>query len=242
MIFLRPSNFPVFCHNISKFTKGLFFSMNKFKETFLKILPKFSWLPLFTIVVLQIIVYGATKKIALDWHHYVPSLSIDNYIPFIPFFIIPYVACYVHWIANFVMSAQTGKNRFNKFTLAVIISQIVCGIVFLAFPTTIDRPNIENIPGFNGFLLHFIYNMDTPVNLFPSMHCLHSWFSWIAVRNCKQFPKWYKVFSLLFGIVVCISTVTIKQHFFIDIIAGIALAELSWLFVNKVLMIKREHV
>lgn len=199
-----------------------------------KIFPDYSWFPLSGIVVMQVLTYGGTKLLAKDWTHYMPALSIDNYIPFIPVMILPYVLCYAHWVINFVISAHTGKERFSKFSLAVMLSQLICGIAFLVFPTTITRPDIVNQSGVVGFLLKFIYNMDTPVNLFPSMHCLLSWFSWIAVRDCKNIANWYKLFSFMFAIVVCVSTVTVKQHFFIDIVGGVVLAETCWQLCNYI--------
>ena len=207
----------------------------KLKQTLQKIFPKFSIIPLLIICVLQLIVYGVTKVIAANWTHYSPALLIDDYIPFIAVFIIPYVLCYAHWATNLVLSAHTGEKRFKAFSTAVIISQIICGILFLVYPTTINRPEIGHLDGIVGFLMNFIYSSDTPVNLFPSMHCLFSWFCWIAVRNCKNVPKWYQIASFLFGIVVCMSTVAIKQHFFVDIIAGIALAEISWFAMSKLI-------
>ena len=39
--------------------------------------------------------------------------------------------------------------------------------------------------------------------------------------------------SLLIAVSICISTLTTKQHVLIDVFAGVALAELSYLFVEK---------
>lgn len=206
--------------------------MNKTQCFLRKIFPKYSWFPLAGIVVLQSISYGGTKFLSANWRHYMPSSVIDDYIPFIPAFILPYVLCYAHWVINFIMSAQTGEQRFTRFSRAVMLSQIMCGIIFLLFPTTIVRPDVSLYNGVTGFLLKLIFGLDTPVNLFPSMHCLLSWFSWIAVRDCDNIPLWYQIFSFVFAIVVCISTVAIKQHFFIDIIGGVTLAELCWQFLR----------
>ena len=202
--------------------------MNKTQCFLRKIFPKHSWFPLAGIVVIQAIAYGGTKLLSANWQHHMPSIVIDEYIPFIPAFILPYVICYAHWVLNFILSAHTGEERFSKFAKAVMLSQIICGIIFLLFPTTIVRPDVSLYNGLVGFLLKMIFGLDTPVNLFPSMHCLLSWFSWIAVRNCKNIPLWYQIFSFVFAIVVCVSTVTVKQHFFIAIIGGVALAETTW--------------
>ena len=200
-----------------------------------KIFPKYSWFRLSGIVVLQALCYKGTSMLSKNWQHYTVELPIDSYIPFIPAFILPYVLCYAHWVINIIMSAHTGRERFNKFSTALMLSQIICGILFLVVPTTIVRPDVSMYKGVVGVLLKFIYGMDAPVNLFPSMHCLLSWFSWIAVRNCDNVPRWYQIFSLIFAIIVCISTVTVKQHFFVDIIGGVVLAETCWQLCNRLI-------
>lgn len=202
--------------------------MNKIQCFVHKLFPKSSWFRLSGMVVLQALCYKGTSMLSKNWKHHLIDLPIDAYIPFIPAFILPYVLCYAHWVINIIMSVHTGEERFRKFSTALMLSQIICGILFLVVPTTIVRPDVSMYNGIVGVLLKFIYGMDAPVNLFPSMHCLLSWFSWIAVRDCENVSKWYKVFSLIFAIIVCISTVTVKQHFFIDIIGGVVIAEACW--------------
>ena len=213
---------------------------SKFKQTMNKLVPKFAVWPLISIVVTQFLVYFGTKWITQDFAHTYPALPIDDYIPFIPGFIYIYVGCYVHWFVNYIMSAHSGERHFFRFYKAAMLCYALLTIIYIVFPTTIDRPNLDGIDGLTGFLCNAIYSADTPVNLFPSLHCIASWFSWIAIRGKKNIPLWYRVFSFVLGILVCVSTVTVKQHFFIDIIGGIAITELSW-FVIKVLSTKRKR-
>lgn len=213
--------------------------INKMKEKLNKMIPKFAVFPLICVIILQFLVYLGTKAITQNSVHVYPMLPIDNYIPFIPWFIYIYVGCYIHWYVTYVLVAHTSKSHFLRFMNAVAISYIICGIIYLAMPTTIDRPYIGNIGRIAGFLLTTIYSADTPVNLFPSMHCLISWLCWIGMRRQKKIPLWYRVFTFVLGILVCVSTVTVKQHFFIDIVAGILVAEVSW-FISRFIHKKKE--
>ncbi len=79
----------------------------------------------------------------------------------------------------------------------------------------------------------WLYRTDAADNLFPSIHCLTSWFCFIAVRENKKIPGWYKTVSILLALSVCVSTLTTKQHVLIDVVVGIVLAEGSYLFVEK---------
>ena len=70
-------------------------------------------------------------------------------------------------------------------------------------------------------------------NLFPSIHCYVSWLSWRGVSKSENIPKWYQHFSLIFAILIIISTQVLKQHYLVDAIAGVALVELAWRFYSK---------
>ena len=105
-------------------------------------------------------------------------------------------------------------------------------LLFLAFPTTNIRPEIADTGLMNKLML-LLYSIDPANNLFPSIHCLTSWFCVIAVRKQKDIPNWYKYVSVIIALAICVSTLTTKQHVIYDAIAGVGLAELSYFFVEK---------
>ena len=106
-------------------------------------------------------------------------------------------------------------------------------MIFLLLPTTIARPEADG-SGLIGWLTRIIYMADTPVTLFPSIHCLDSWLCWRFLVKCKKVPRWYKWVNFVFSLLVCASTVLVKQHVFVDIFAGIAVAELGLLLSRRV--------
>ena len=65
------------------------------------------------------------------------------------------------------------------------------------------------------------------------MHCFLSWLSWIGVRRNRFIPRMYQVISLLIAVSICISTLTVKQHYLLDVPTGIILAEISYLMAAK---------
>ena len=65
-------------------------------------------------------------------------------------------------------------------------------------------------------------------NLFPSIHCLVSWFCFVGIRGRKEIPRWYRIFSCVAALAVCVSVLTTKQHGAIDIAGGVVLAELCF--------------
>ena len=72
----------------------------------------------------------------------------------------------------------------------------------------------------------WVYSVDAADNLFPSIHCLVSWFCYIGIRGREDLPVWYRRFSCVMALLVCASTLTTKQHVLVDVAGGILLAEL----------------
>lgn len=94
------------------------------------------------------------------------------------------------------------------------------------------RPEITS-SGLMMSLVNLIYTLDAPVNLFPSIHCLESWLVFRGSLACKKVSKAYKVIMFIFSVLVCLSTVFVKQHVVIDIIGGILVVEIGILISNK---------
>lgn len=197
-----------------------------------QIIPKLMWLPLILSLVCNSIAYYGSRLVTTNRVHYNLSNRFDDYIPFVPWTIVIYLGCYLFWIANYIMGCRQEREKAFRFLSADVLAKLVCLICFIVFPTTNTRPVIEgNSIWEEGMRL--LYHMDAADNLFPSIHCLTSSFCFIAVRENERIPKWYKGASFLMAVSVYISTLTTKQHVLIDVAAGIALSEVSYLFVKK---------
>lgn len=95
---------------------------------------------------------------------------------------------------------------------------------FVILPTTNIRPS-EVGTGLSGVLMSFMQGIDAPTNLFPSIHCLVSWFCFAAIRGNDKIPKWYRVLSGVFAVLVCASTQFTKQHYLIDVLGAVVISE-----------------
>ena len=60
-----------------------------------------------------------------------------------------------------------------------------------------------------------------------------SWLCCRGLKGAKEIPEWYQRFSLLFAILIIISTQVLKQHYLVDAVAGVALVEIFWAFYRK---------
>ena len=169
----------------------------------------------------------AARLIAGEWHHYDMTTSFDSMIPFVPWTVAIYFGCYIFWGVNYYMCSRQEAGKRNRFFAADALAKAICFIIFIAIPTTNIRPEITDT-GLWGFLMTFLYQIDSADNLFPSIHCLVSWLCWVGIRREASIPKVYRYFSLIMAVAVCISTLTTYQHVIVDVIGGILLAELAY--------------
>lgn len=197
-----------------------------------KIVPKSMVLPLLLAVSFNMLTYYGSRLLTSDRFHYDLSNGLDAQIPVVPWTVTIYIGSYVLWIVNYILGCRQDKETAFRFISADFLAKFVCLLCFLLFPTTNVRPVINGDSIWDA-AMRWLYHTDAADNLFPSIHCLTSWFCVIAVRKNKEIPVWYKAVSVIFAVSICISTLTTKQHVWIDVIGGIALAQGSYLFVQK---------
>ena len=105
---------------------------------------------------------------------------------------------------NYILAARQEQGTGLPFFTADIISRCVCLIIFLAYPTTNTRPVIEG-NGIWDLLAGWLYSIDAADNLFPSIHCLVSWFCFLGIKDQKRIPTWYKGVSFTLAVLVFLS-------------------------------------
>lgn len=206
-----------------------------------QIVPIYMWLPLIFEFVFNTLVYTGAKIIAGNWHHYNIETRLDLMIPFLPWTITIYFGCYLFWAVNYVMSVRGDAESAWRFLSADFLAKCICLFFFLVFPTTNTRPEVVG-ESIWDWMMRFLYRVDAADNLFPSIHCLTSWFCFIGIRKKKEIPVGYRIFSCLMAVAVFISTLTTKQHVLYDVAAGALLAEMMYLFTARSGFVKRYQV
>ena len=183
--------------------------------------------------------YGIAQKVGIE--PISPKIAcIDDAIPLIPLFIIPYVWAYVYWGMAPMAVSKCSKEHFLDY-LASYMLACIFGVVILVFvPTYMDRV-AEGLldtsrKGFLPALMRFWYSLDggeMAFNLFPSFHCINSTVSYLGVCGRKEVPLWFRIYSLVVTVLIYASTLFVKQHFIADVIAGIAVALIAFFICKK---------
>ena len=165
--------------------------------------------PIFTFLLNSVVYWSAPLiKTGIAAHNL--SSSVYRLVPFMPQFIIIYFGCYIFWVVNYLLiAAQKEKHRYQFFT-ADFYARLICFVCFVFFPTTNTRPELTGSDIFTG-AVRFLYQIDKPVNLFPSIHCMASWFCCIGLRKCENVPKWYQNLSEVIAVLVHGSSADVRM-------------------------------
>lgn len=162
---------------------------------------------------------------------------LDDNIPFCKYFVVPYIAWFFYvcfaYIYFYNKTDQLFKQMGMFLTLGMTIALLICTI----FPNGLYefRPdNIQNNDIFDKLIL-FIYSSDTSTNVFPSIHVYNSIGVNLAIQKFNNF-KYNKIVhfgSNLLCILICMSTILIKQHSLYDVMGSIILAIIIYQFTYK---------
>ena len=148
---------------------------------------------------------------------YVLATAADAAIPFLPLTWPVYMLFFPLVIA---LSALACEREFARFQVAVALAFLLSFVCFALFPEAIPRPDAASIA--NPFLrqrLARLWMMDLPSNGCPSLHVS------ITCLACRMvWPTRYRWPAAATGMLVCLSTLTLKQHTLVDVGGGLLMA------------------
>ena len=190
-------------------------------------IPGNTILPLVFTLALQGLVYFGSKLLMAGAYHHNLETAWDLAIPFLPWTVSIYVGTFLYWAISFLLILRSGTENAFRFLCAHCMSLLIALVFFLLLPTTNTRPQIEG-GGLWNFGMRLIYALDTPDNLFPSLHCELSWLCFQGLKKVENVPTGGKRFALIFSLLIFVSTLTTKQHILLDVFGGWLIAEISF--------------
>jgi membrane-associated phospholipid phosphatase len=173
------------------------------------------------------------------WVSYTP---LDDKIPFIEQFVIAYMAWFpVMWVTP-VFLLFRDPDAFKRFIWFIIIGYSFCLVFFFIFPNGQDlRPHsFERANVFTEAVQSF-YTTDTNTNVLPSMHVIGVSAVVFAVFDSKKLRKpWLCITAVVVAVMIDLSTVFIKQHSILDVLAGLVVSAVIYIIVY--IIIKRKQL
>lgn len=192
-----------------------------------RLIPRYAWLPLIALLATNMMAYYGSRLFTQGVARYDLSIPLDKCVPLCPVFIVFYILAYLQWVVGFIVIARENREVCYEVLSGEIIAKLICMAFFIALPTRMIRPEVAG-DGLFERLVRLIYFTDVPINLFPSIHCLDSWFCYRGAMRLKRTPRWYAPAMLVMTLFVFASTVLVKQHVLVDIPAAILVAEAGY--------------
>ncbi len=168
-----------------------------------------------------VVTYGIPNRYGIIEPWPVPLTAVDNLIPLQIWTIWIYVGTYFTVGAVFLTAKE--RDALEMF-YTLIFSGAVSFFFFTFLPTSIDRtlyPIPEGATGLSVALLNHIRSVDVSVNCAPSMHVV---MGWVVVLGTRMQKRWIQWLGIMTGLAIIYSTMSTKQHYFLDAVAGTMLA------------------
>lgn len=156
-------------------------------------------------------------------YYYPVYCSFDDLIPFCEWFLIPYLFWFVFLVGMHVYTMLYDVDAFRRMMKYIIITYSAAILIYFIFPTCqelrpaqFERDNILT-RFINGF-----YQFDTNSNVCPSIHVIGSLAVMEAALWSKQIQsRGIKAAFVIVAVLICLSTVFMKQHSIIDLFAAL---------------------
>lgn len=189
-------------------------------------------LPVAAALLLHFLCYYVPKFLLAGKDMILLTTAWDDAIPFVPCFIVFYAGAFLQWAVYYLRLLFDRDARRYDFLAGEMLGKLIGAVLFVAWPITMTRGELPE-QGVFAWALGIIYSADSPMCLFPSLHCLQSWMAMRYTLRAYPEKKLLCVSSVLFSIGVFASTVLVKQHLLPDVFAGILAAELCYRLAPK---------
>lgn len=158
--------------------------------------------------------------------------ALDDMIPFCEWFILPYVGWYALVFFTLAYFFFYDVEDFSDVSKYILVTQVVAMVCYVLYPTRQDlRPETFANENVLTAICGFLYSFDTNTGVCPSLHVAYS--LGIASTWCKrpETKRNFKAFIVVAVVVICLSTMFVKQHSAIDVLAALPLGLLAEILV-----------
>jgi len=196
--------------------------------------PRFEHLKLLGFWLVYFALYFITENLIPVEKCYVVHSWIDDLIPFNEVFVLAYAGWYFLVIWSLWYFGMYNIDHFKKLSKYIIITQIIAMTIYMLFPNMQDlRPAVYPRDNFLTDVVAFIQAFDTNTNVCPSLHVGYSLgiaSTWLREKSASVSTK---IFVVTAVIIICLSTMFIKQHSVIDFFAAIPMCVFADLVVFR---------
>lgn len=173
------------------------------------------------ILVGQIILYFGCEVFQHNFHNV--ERPIDKKIPLVPWTVTIYSLWFPMIAVYPIVLYFFSREIYLIYQIAIVLSNVISTIVYVAYPTTFDRPMPPDTVG--GRLLKFVYKASFKgINCAPSLHCIHCYITITTAVMCAGMTIGLRILFMAIAAGIIISTQLTKQHVIIDAITALPFA------------------
>lgn len=169
-------------------------------------------------------------------NYFVIYSIFDSYIPFCEYFVVPYMLWFPYIAAALLYFFFTDTESFYKAAAFLFSGMTLFLIISTIFPNGLNlRPSYFARDNVFVDMVKLIYMADTPTNVLPSLHVYNSVAACAALRRDTRFSsnRILNCGCLILTVSIVLSTMFLKQHSVVDVIAGCVMAYLMYQFVYE---------
>ena len=196
--------------------------------------PQFAHLKLLLGWVGYFALYFLTENLIPEQRCRPVHMWLDDVIPFNEWFLIPYVFWYVLIVISLGYFLLYNVDGFKRLQTYIIITQVLAMACYILYPTRQDlRPEVFENNNFLTGCVKFLYSFDTNTGVCPSLHVAYSVgiaSVWLREKTAHFMWRAFVVFAV---IMICLSTMFIKQHSAVDVFAAIPVCLIAEVFVYR---------
>ncbi len=155
----------------------------------------------------------------LDGH--VPVTALDQTLPLWPVWLYPYT--WVFFVGFLPLCVVRHMPLFRRVALSYVLVQLVALSCFVAVPVhMVHGPGALPVDSFLTWAIALMLWVDTSANCFPSLHVAGSVLAALATHRVD---RTLGRIAWVLAVLISASTLLVKQHYAVDVVAG---AALSW--------------
>lgn len=171
------------------------------------------------------------KHVTRNYH--IIHAAIDDEIPFIEFFIVPYLLWFVFIAVVMLYFFFTDVEGFYKLAKLMITGMTIFLIVSTLVPNGLNiRPHVFERDNIFVDMVKLLYRADTPTNVMPSIHVYNSLAACFAIYESQALREHRAVCigSYILAASIILATVFLKQHSMVDVSAAAVMAYMLYQF------------
>lgn len=191
--------------------------------------PEFSHIKLLLFWPVFGLAFLALERFRPHAAYHVMHCALDDAIPFSEWALIPYLLWFVYLIGALAYTFFQDVPAFRRMMRFVIVTYTAATVVYFIYPTQqLLRPEAFAHDNALTRAVAWFYTFDTNTNVCPSIHVLGSVAAMFGLLDCRKLQKpWVKFTVCVIALLICASTVFMKQHSILDVLAAVPLCLLG---------------